>query len=745
MTAQICSIQLKGLLNDSHDATPVSDASIYLSEVETEQWTDAKGKFSFANLCPGTYHLIIQHIGCPTKRIAFELYADTIMEINIEHHLNMLHEVDVHEHHDNAMNEHLLGINSIDNNSQKSLAASLSQVPGVNMISNGSDIGVPMIHGLTGNRMTVINNGVLHSGQQWGTDHSPEIDLNSAGNVTVVNGAAAIRYPGTHMGGIVVLSPLDIPYDPHLHGKARSTIESNGRGGTLNAQLFKGLKSIQWRIGTTLKHYGDRHSPEYYLKNTGTKQAHANAELRKQWKNKLEWEGYYNFFSANYGILRGSHIGNLTDLESAFERQIPFYTDSFFSNALQAPKQWVQHHQIKSTLRKQWNSKMLEWNFSGQRNQRREFDVRRSGRSDIPALSLLHHSLQSDLIVTNNKSFEIGYQLLGKNNTNIPETGILPLIPNYVAFTNGMYASYSRRFSIIKLDIGGRYDFTFRNIAMLTNSIPREIAYFTNKFHHIGFIGRGTINVSPKWKMLGELSLKQRPPEINELYAFGLHQGVSGIEEGNADLNRERGIKSTLQLRGLIGEKIHVDLRGYMHLFNGYIFLQPQSEFRLTIRGAFPVYTYEQCDARLTGGDFILKYKLGEDWNFETTWSYVHGTNRSNQLPLTFMPPLQGQHKFSYEIPEWNSWRNLKIELEHEYVAQQWHWDPTLDFIAPPKSYNLFNLQMSTTLNKWKFKPQLRVGVKNISNTIYRDYLNRQRYFANALGRNVTLSWIQNF
>ena len=55
-------------------------------------------------------------------------------------------------------------------------------------------------------------------------DHSPEIDLNSAGNITIVNGAAAIRYPGTHMGGIVVLSPLDIPFDPHLHGKTRSTV-----------------------------------------------------------------------------------------------------------------------------------------------------------------------------------------------------------------------------------------------------------------------------------------------------------------------------------------------------------------------------------------------------------------------------------------------------------------------------------------------------------------------------------------
>ena len=52
--------------------------------------------------------------------------------------------------------------------------------------------------------------------------------------------------------------------------------------------------------------------------------------------------------------------------------------------------------------------------FSGQRNQRREFDVRRSGRSDIPALSLSQHSLQSDLIFKDKKSLEIGYQLLGK-------------------------------------------------------------------------------------------------------------------------------------------------------------------------------------------------------------------------------------------------------------------------------------------------------------------------------------------
>ena len=67
---------------------------------------------------------------------------------------------------------------------------------------------------------------------------------------------------------------------------------------------------------------------------------------------------------------------------------------------------------------------------------------------------------------------------------------------------------------------------------------------------------------------------------------------------------------------------------------------------------------------------------MTNNWSFETNWSYVQGTNRSDQLPLVFMPPLNGRHKFSYQIQEWRTWRNLKIELEHRYVAKQWYWDP---------------------------------------------------------------------
>ena len=442
--------------------------------------------------------------------------------------------------------------------------------------------------------------------------------------------------------------------------------------------------------------------------------------------------------------MRGSHIGNLTDLESAFSREVPFFTDSAFSYGIEAPRQRVQHHQLKSGLKKHTSLGTLEWHIAGQIDQRREYDVRRSGRSDIPALSLLQYSIQNEVLWSNDW-LETGYQFLGKNNWNIPETGIIPLLPNYTAFTNGGFVALDHSMGAYDLEFGGRYDYTFRSIAKLSNTVPRVPVYYEDDYHNFSYLGRISRNLGSKWQVLAESSLRQRPPEINEMYSFGLHQGVSGIEEGNLELKQESGLKSTLQLRGKVSEKLHLDVRAYTHFFDGYIYLQPQQTFRLTIRGAFPVFTYEQCDALLMGGDAVIKYAFSERLNFESTWGYVYGMNTTENLPLNFMPPLNVQNNLAYEVAQWRNWRNVNLSVMHRYTAQQLNCDPSLDLIAPPQSYHLFDLHLGATIKGANFKPKFRVGIENIFNTSYRDYLNRQRYFADALGRNFTLSWVQNF
>ena len=67
----------------------------------------------------------------------------------------------------------------------------------------------------------------------------------------------------------------------------------------------------------TYKRYGDRNAPDYLINNTGSKELNFALQLEKSWKDKYFLDFYASSFNTELGVMRGSHIGNLTDLESA--------------------------------------------------------------------------------------------------------------------------------------------------------------------------------------------------------------------------------------------------------------------------------------------------------------------------------------------------------------------------------------------------------------------------------------------
>ena len=80
----------------------------------------------------------------------------------------------------------------------KSLASLLENVSGVSSIQTGTSTAKPVIHGMYGNRILMINNGARQTGQQWGLDHAPEIDKNNSANIKVIKGAESVRYGSKH-------------------------------------------------------------------------------------------------------------------------------------------------------------------------------------------------------------------------------------------------------------------------------------------------------------------------------------------------------------------------------------------------------------------------------------------------------------------------------------------------------------------------------------------------------------------
>jgi iron complex outermembrane receptor protein len=746
--AQECNIKLAGIVKDKSTKELLPNTNVRIEKTTLGSKTDKRGFFSIKNICTGDVHLIISHVGCENKIIFFKIEKDTFIEIELEHHTEFLHEVHVNGKNEKIIEEHLIGKKEIQKNSGKTFSQLAELIPGVSISSNGANINKPIINGLSGNRITILNNGIPQAGQQWGSDHAPEIDPLQMQQLTIIKGVGGFEYGSNGMSGIINASSLHIGNDPHLHGKIISAMQSNGRGGQLSLQVEQKKPWIKYRIGGTYKKLGDRKTPDYFLTNTGVDEKNFSIQLEKNIKQHWKQTLNYSLFSTNLGILRGAHIGNLNDLEEAIQKKIPFFTDENFNYSLSSPRQNVMHHLFKTESTIDWGyNKLLKITWSTQFNNRKEFDVRRGGRENIPALSLQLWANQLGIVYNKfspNFDFKLGTQTRFTQNSNNAETGIKPLIPNYTNFMQTAFAGVTKNKGNWKYELGAKTDLTFLKVYQYTQqNIYEEPShlffnvsglgglsyYFTD--HHFGNFNWG---------------ISFRNPEVNELYSNGLHQGVSGIEEGNRNLKPEMGNKFSYTHHIQLNDKFFIETSVFAHQIQNYIFLQAQPDFRLTIRGAFPVFKYKQTNALLLGFDFLGKYQVGKNLYFLSKINILKGQDVAQNIPLVYMPANNFSIAVHKQILMTTTFiKQTEIFTSYKYVMRQNRLLPFQDFLKPPPSFGLVNSGVET---KFLIKDKeifMSLQCDNIFNVRYRDYLNRLRYFADEMGRNFTLRCVYQF
>ncbi len=754
-SAQSCDLKLSGYLKDLESNEPLENAYVYLNEAKRGMQTDSSGFFQFEQLCDGQYHIVLSHVGCESQRIFVALKSDTLLKIGLEHNHKVLNRVLIKKKITTTQNSEVINQQQITDQANENLSNLLEEISGVSTLRNGNGIAKPVVHGLYGNRITILNNGIAQSGQQWGNDHSPEIDPLVANRIRVIKGVSALAYPGSSLGSVILVEPQKINREPHLHGKATYFFESNGRGHGGNIQLQQHTPVIAWKVNGTLKKSGDRKSPTYFLNNTGSNEANLALQLEKSISERFFVDAYLSTFNTTLGVLRGSHIGNVTDLSEALRRDVPFYTEQRFSYNIDAPKQRVNHHLGKIHAKYFFDEqKVLDFTIAAQLNRRKEFDVRRSGRTDIPAMSLEQYTYYAEgkykQYFKKDLTLSVGLQFNMTDNTNDPETGILPLIPDYFSYETGVYAVIHKQISKSFFELGIRYDNNVQDVTAISRSLPRRLLFYENTFHNVSATAGWTYRVNRNWQLTYNLGYAMRNPAINELYSSGLHQGVSGIEEGNTNLLTEKAVKTTLSVNADFDHDVSFEGLVYYQGIQDYIYLQPQSKFRSTIRGAFPLFFYEQTNAQIYGFDLSAKWRLIKGLHLKGTYSYIRGKDRSNALPLINIPANNAFLNISYEFAKGikigaQQLENLELTLENKYIFRQNNLLPEQDFILPPNAYNLLGFRASTDIQLGKTRMRIFTGLDNVLNEIYRDYLNRQRYFANDLGRNFKIGFSLRF
>ncbi|WP_051190459.1 TonB-dependent receptor [Kaistella palustris] len=770
---------VKGKVIDYHNKTPLQQASVTLGKFT--QVSDAGGNFTFKAVPNGKYSLLANHPDCAAYSEEITINKNVEVTIQLEHHVADIETITLHGTHKNtnSLIVRSLDKNELDRNSTENLGNILAGISGVGALKTGNNIAKPIIHGLYGSRVPIINNGVKMAEQEWGVEHAPNIDVNQFDHVDVIKGASALKYGSDAIGGVVVLEPAVYKRKDTLQGSANLSAISNGNGVGFGLNVLKTWEN-GWAVKTTggFKKLGDLKTPDYNLMNTGLQ----NHSFSLTVQNNTYLQGIsfdYSVTDSEIGIYRGSDLGNLEDFYKALTSDIPIYSRDF-SYSIDNPKQDVQHHIAKISAFKRFeNLGKVSVDYNFQYNHRREYDVRRGELAEVPSLDLELYTNQlniNDFIERGHWSLETGIDLKYQFNYSTPETMARRLVPNYNQYSGGAYSVFKYKITPkLNTEAGLRYDVTTYNVKKWYDLSDWENLYaedfsrfyvktdgnrvFTKPkltFENLSFNAGLDFQPTKNFDVKLNYAKVGRIPNIAELFADGLHHSAAIIEVGNMAIKNEDGNQFNLNIDGKINilNGMRININPYLFITKNFITEIPTG-IQNTIRGVFPVWSYQQIDARMYGLDADAQLKLNDLLEYHGNFSYIKGQNKTDDEPLILMVPTNFSNSLEFKNV---AWKNFYFKVQQQTFLHQNRfpvYNPTisifengvqaaktLDLSTPPPTYTLWSLQTGFDFNT-HFSAGL--SVTNLFDTNYKDYLNRMRFFSYEMGRNIIFNIKYNF
>lgn len=563
----------------------------------------------------------------------------------------------------------------------------------------------------------------------------------------MVKGAEAVKYGSNALGGVILLKNETLPYNgKKIGGRVQLLGESNNEDWAGNLMLQGGLKNFAWRIQGSGKKAGDYKTADYLVNNTGARELNFSGNLGYR-GNHEKAEVFYSFFSTNLGIFRGSRIGSVDDWELRLKAGRPLVTTPFTYD-IALPNQKVDHHFAKFSLESDRAIGKFYFNYSYQKNLRREYDLRTGPFADKPVLDvdLSTHTATLDYEKSYAGYFKTlaGAAFTNQKNYNVPGTGVNSILPNFISNNLGFYLTEEFRKNGWLANAGLRYDTKDFNAA----GYNRFSEYYggrrkySNLSYNFGLnktFGKyfaATTNVGMAW----------RAPEAVELFSNGLDHGSAFFIQGDENLRTEKGLKWTAKLE-FNNDKIYLAAEGFLQKINGFIYEMPTGEFKNTWGGFFPLFIYKQSNALFKGGDLELNYKISPWLKYSGQFSAVYANNLTENYYFPNIAPERFYQNIEFKIDQITGLQNSWLKLEHQWANKQHRFSPQTDLLPDsPPSYSVFGAGVGTSVSVFaKNDMKLSVQANNIFNKLYKDYTDRFRYFAHEMGRNIQFRMNFNF
>src|SRR5688572_9808387 len=718
-------VTVSGRLINSLSGSPIPKATVQIDELRRIVTSDDAGAFTFENVPAGMYHISIHTEGYSTRRTEVVVATTPIaaLALVIDPELHFTEQTTVTGSARSQFEVYqptaVLSGQELQKQIEMSLGTTLESQPGVAARSFGPAPARPVIRGLDGDRVQI-----LQDGQRMGDlssqsgDHGVTVNPASAERIEVVRGPATLLYGANGVGGLVNVITEDIPTRAIQGASGNFTFDLGSAAAEAAAagDIRAGNGRFAFHASGGGRRSGDMGTPEGELANSQSRAGFSNVGA--------SWTGANNYFGGSYD-----------------------YDDTKYGIPI------VEEGNIQLAPRR--HSFALRAGGQGLNG------ILNSYRATLTTRRYAHEELEGSDVGTRftNDTEEVelmgGHRTLGRIsgqvggwflNRSFGAAGAEALSPDVDQRGFSLFLFEEVTWPHFALQFGGRFDHA------RYSPLGETERSFDAGSGSVGFVFKPA-KASDRLTVAVSLARAARIPALEELFYFGAHPGNFAFEVGNPGLSPEHALGFDLSLRWRHA-RASGEITYFRNAISDFIFRRPLSvdeleerlsEFEARFPGRvldieeasdFPVIENIAADSVLQGveahGDFGLTPNLFAEFRLD----YVHGALKDTADPLPRMPPLRSSVGLRYQYNAFQVGGNVTA------VAKQ---DRVLGEETPTAAYGLLRLYAVYSLQSGRTLHTITGRIDNVTDTLYRNHLSYIKDLAPEMGRNFKLLYNVRF
>lgn len=723
-------LTLSGRLLNSLSGEPIEGATVLLEELRRETSSGTGGTFTFDDLPSGTYHLSVRTEGYSSRRteVTVSTAATAPIDVSVDPEIRF-HEVlsvsaEPRSQFEAFQPTSVLAGQELAKQLEMSIGATIESQPGLASRSFGPVSARPVIRGLDGDRVLI-----LQDGQRMGDlssqsgDHGVAVNPAAAQRIEVVRGPATLLYGANAIGGLVNVITEDIPTKP-VQGAAGSVtfdLGSAAREGAAAADVRVGNGTLAAHVGGGGRRSGNVDTPEGEVVNSQSRSGFGSIGLA--WTGRKGYfGGSYGYDNTKYGIpvieegrvqltprrhafsLRGGAQG----LEGAF--------DSF--RATLAVRRYTHEELVGADIGTAFKNDTAEVELMGSHR----------------AVGRLKGS--------------VGAWMLDRGFDAIGAEALSPAVDQR-AFAAFLYEEVT--WPHFTFQFGSRVDHSRYEPS------GEGSRAFTSGSGSLGLLFRPA-GASDRLIAAVSVARAARNPALEELFYFGPHPGNFAIEIANPDLNPEHAVGIDLSLRWR-SARASGEVTYFRNDINGYLFRSPltaeefedrEGEFARRFPGrrigetaeeagegeAFPIIEYVAANSLLQGVEAHADFQITSQLSAELGFDYTQGSLKATDEPLPRIPPLRVRGGLRYQYNAFQAGGEVTTTVKQRRLFRM---ESPTDGYQLVRLYSAYSFQAGDTVNT------VTARLDNLTDELYRNHLSLIKNLVPEMGRNFKLLYSVKF